>query len=148
MEITDEMPERMRAALTEIKKMPETATDYRAAIVDWVQPGPDSPYAMSPDEVIAGSPTSCRPRRAAACFELGTSPPGRRRPARIPWWKQAHSLFPENWTYKRQAWTLESTPEGEPSDLSPEVAEVYGTSWLDDVLALGGGAHYGTAPQL
>ncbi|TFH13915.1 MAG: TlpA family protein disulfide reductase, partial [Acidimicrobiales bacterium] len=52
-DITDEMPDRLQAVLREFKQMPETGPAYRAAIVDWAHHGADSPYAMSPDEVIA-----------------------------------------------------------------------------------------------
>jgi len=61
----------------------------------------------------------------------------------------AHELDPANWTYKRQAWTLETTPEGaDANDLTQEAGAVYGTSWIDDVLALGGGARYVIEPDL
>ena len=56
-------------------------------------------------------------------------------------------MFPGNWTYKRQAWTLESTPEGGDSDKAQEVHDVYGTSWTDAFLATGG-ANYTVAPNL
>ncbi len=149
-EVSDDLPERMRIALTEIKKMPDASLDYRAAIVDWAERGADSPFALSPDEVVARSqPRPAEHARAAACFELGTHLFGAvGKEAAIPWWKEAHGLHPENWTYKRQAWTLETTADGQPSDLSQEATDVYGTSWLDDVLALGGGANYGTRPEL
>ena len=103
------------------------------------------PSPSSPDEVVARS--SARPpahARAAACFELGQHlwrTVGEE--AAIPWWRQAHALFPENWTYKRQAWTLATTaPDAAAPDLVQEAGEVYGTSWLDDVLRLGGGERY------
>lgn len=151
MEISPELPERLRVALTEIKKMPESAAEYRAAIVDWARRGSDSPFALDPHEVIARSQP--RPRElaeAAAWFELGQHVYRTTgdKDAAVPLWKRAHALDRHNWTYKRQAWTLETTLDGEPSDLSQEVDETYGTSWLDDVLELGGGANYGIAPQL
>ncbi len=150
MEVSDELPERMRVALTEIKKMPDTAEEYRAAIADWVANGADSAYALTPDQVIAGSqPRPHEHSRAAALFELGCHlHDAVGKDAAVPFWKEAHALHRENWTYKRQAWTLESTPEGEPSDLAQEVGDTYGTSWLDDVLALGGGANYTITPDL
>jgi hypothetical protein len=149
MEITDEMPERLQAVLREFKAMPETGEAYRAAIVDWANRGADSRYAMSPDEVIAASqPRSADHSRAAACFELGIHAEARGdHQAAIAWWKQAHALFPENWTYKRQAWTLESTPEGADSDKAQEVQDVYGTSWSDAFLEVGG-ANYTVTPKL
>jgi hypothetical protein len=150
MEISDDLPERLKLVLTEFRKMPDTAEAYRAAIVDWAHRGAESPYALSPDEVIARSmPRSADHSRAAACFELGHHAHSiGDHDAAIAWWKQAHALFPENWTYKRQAWTLESTPEGADSDKAQEVQDVYGTSWSDEFLRMGGGAAYVIAPDL
>jgi hypothetical protein len=149
MEITDAMPERLQAVLREFKKMPETGSAYRAAIVDWATNGADSRFALSPDEVIAASqPRSADHSRAAACFELGVHAEERGdHAAAMAWWKQAHALFPDNWTYKRQAWTLESTPEGADSDKAQEVQAAYGTSWTDEFLATGG-ANYTVFPKL
>ena len=148
-EITDAMPERLQAVLREFKQMPDTADAYRAAIVDWAQKGTHSRFALSPDEVIAASqPRSADHSRAAACFELGVHAEGRgEHGAAMSWWKQAHALFPENWTYKRQAWTLESTPVGADSDKAQEVQDTYGTSWSDEFLA-SGGANYTVFPNL
>lgn len=150
MEINDDLPERMKMALTEIKAMPDTAEAYRAAIIDWAQYGADSAFAMTPSQVVAAS--QLRPMqhsRAAALFDLGVAAHERGdHDAAVSWWKHAHELHPENWTYKRQAWTLESTPDGGPSDLAQEVGDVYGTSWLDDVIRLGGGAEYTVTPTL
>lgn len=150
MEITDDLPERMQMMLAEVKKLPDLAEDYRAAIVDWVEKGADSRFAMAPHEVIdASQPRPIEHSRAAALFELGChlhDTVGK--DAAVPFWKQAHAANPENWTYKRQAWTLESTPPGEASDMAQEVSDTYGTTWLDDVIANGGGEAYGITPAL
>jgi len=148
-EISDQMPERLQKVLREMKQFPDVGEAYRAAIVDWVGQGPESPYALAPDEVIAASqPRSADHSRAAACFELGRHAEARGdHDAAIGWWKQAHALFPDNWTYKRQAWTLESTPEGADSDKAQEVQEVYGTSWSDEFLRTGA-ANYSVSPNL
>ena len=71
-EISDAMPERVRAALGEAKKIDTGHERYLAALRDWVKKGADSEYALSPAEVVARS----RPRPpevalAAANFELG-----------------------------------------------------------------------------
>ena len=58
------------------------------------------------------------------------------------WWREAHRLDPNNWTYKRQAWSIATTPEGEPSDLMQGPTELYEGNWLDDVQAIGGGENY------
>lgn len=148
-EITDDMPERLQAVLREFKQMPDTGAAYRDAIVDWANHGAASRFAMSPDEVVTASqPRAADHSRAAACFELGIHAERRGdHPAAVAWWKQAHELFPENWTYKRQAWTLESTPEGADSDRAQEVYDTYGTSWSDAFVETGG-ANYTIAPNL
>ncbi len=149
LEITDEMPARLQAVLREFKQMPQSGEAYRAAIVDWAHHGAASRFAMSPEQVIdASQPRSLDHSRAAACFELGIEAESRGdHPAAIEWWKEAHRLFPANWTYKRQAWTLESTPEGADSDKAQEVQDTYGTSWSDEFLAVGG-ANYTVFPNL
>lgn len=149
MEIDDGWPEELRMLLTEMQQIPDLGEAYRAAIVDWAEHGADSAFALEPHEVIAASqPRSADHSRAAACFEIGRHlyETGNKAAA-VPWWKEAHSLFPENWTYKRQAWTLESTPEGADSDMGQEVHDVYGTSWSEEFLRTGA-ADYGVLPKL
>jgi len=151
MEIPEGLPERIERMYREVKAIPDVADDYRAAIVDWAQHGSESRFVLSPDEVIARSlPRGDDEARAAACFELGnhlrlTVGPE----AAVAWWREAHRLFPSNWTYKRQAWTLVTTPEGaDDNDLMQGPNDVYEGNWLDDVIAGGGGAAYNLLPQL
>ncbi len=150
-EVPAGLPERIDRAMREVKKMPDHAEGYRAAIVDWARRGADSPYALAPDEVVARSlPRGDDEARATACFELGEH---LRRTvghdAAVPWWREAHRLHPANWTYKRQAWTLVTTPEGATeNDLFQGPNEVYDGNWLDDVIALGGGEAYTVEPRL
>ena len=151
MDIPEGLPERMHRMLTEVKSIPDDSEGYRAAIVDWVEHGADSPYALSPDEVIARSrPRGAAEAQAAACFELGEhlrTAVGDE--AAVPWWRRAHELDPGNWTYKRQAWTLVTTaPDAAESDLMQGPNEVYAGNWLDDVVAGGGGVNYTIRPQL
>ena len=66
----------------------------------------------------------------------------------MPWWRRAHELDPGNWTYKRQAWTLVTTPRGATeNDLIQGPNDVYAGNWLDDVVAGGGGEHYVVDPS-
>ena len=151
MEIPEGLPERMDRMLREVKAIPDDAAAYRAAIVDWVERGAESPYALSPEEVIARSrPRGVAEAEAAACFELGQhlrSVAGD--DAAVPWWRRAHELDPGNWTYKRQAWTLVTTaPEATENDLIQGPNDVYAGNWLDDVVASGGGERYSTRPEL
>jgi hypothetical protein len=150
MDIPEGLPERIDRMFREVKAIPDVSEDYRAAIVDWAHHGADSQFVLAADEVIARS----RPRgddeaRAAACFELGghlrrTVGPE----AAVPWWREAHRLYPANWTYKRQAWTLVTTEEGADNDLMQGPNDVYEGNWLDDVIAAGGGEAYVVLPRL
>jgi hypothetical protein len=81
---------------------------YADAIRDWVANGPASDYALSPDEVIRRSqPRSTDASAAAAHFELANElwRAGERADA-IGHFNECHRLQPDNWTYKRQAWSL------------------------------------------
>lgn len=81
---------------------------YADAIRDWAANGAESRFAMSPDEVIAASqPRDAGQSDAAARFELGAAAwrSGDRESA-FAHWRETHRLDPENWTYKRQAWSL------------------------------------------
>ena len=151
MEIPDGLPERMDRMFREVKKIPDVSADYRAAIVDWVENGAASRFALPEDEVVARSlPRGDDEASAAACFELGQHlfhTVGH--DAAISWWRQAHELDPGNWTYKRQAWTLVTTPQGATeNDLMQGPNDVYEGNWLDDVVASGGGEKYTVIPQL
>ena len=143
-----EVPEglgRITEMLREVKKIRRTDPEvYVAAVRDWVQRGADSPYALAPDEVVERS----RPRppghaEAAACFELGRWlwDAGRRQEA-VAWFRQAHRLQPDNWAYKRQAWSLATTAPGEDTDLIQGPTDLYEGNWLDDVRAAGAENYY------
>lgn len=104
---------------------------------DWVVNGDASPYALTPEEVLARS----RPRppahsEAAARFELGQHlwRAGDRQGA-IEHFKRAHELQPDNWTYKRQAWQFVSP-------VLQDAREVYGTDWASEVEAAGPENYY------
>lgn len=80
---------------------------YPDAIRDWVAKGADSEFAMSPDQVIARSePRPMSMSEGAAHFELANHlwRAGQRDPA-IAHFNECHRLQPDNWTYKRQAWS-------------------------------------------
>ncbi len=55
--------------------------------------------------------------------------------AAIPHWRNAHRLFPANWTYKRQAWNFEDPGTQGRTD-------AYDSSWYEDVLAIGAENYY------
>ena len=150
-EVPTGLPPRIEQMYREVKSIPDDSEEYRSAILDWALNGAASKYAMTPEQVVAASqPVSSNQARAAACFALGEHlhrTVGH--DAAVPWWREAHALYPENWTYKRQAWTLVTTPEGATeNDLMQGPNEVYSGNWLDDVIAAGGGGSYSVRPQL
>jgi hypothetical protein len=142
-----EVPEglgRITEILTEVKKIRSDPDGYLAAVRDWAARGDVSSYALDPDEVVARShPRSPDQAEAAAAFELGQHLWRRGRPdAAVPWFRRAHQLQPDNWTYKRQAWSLAGTAEGQDSDLLQGPTDLYDGNWLDDVRARGAEHYY------
>ena len=84
------------------------ADRYADMVRDWVRNGSDSEYALSPAEVIARShPQTREISEAAAHFELAQHlwrQEGFSERA-LSHFAQAHSLQPDNITYKRQAYS-------------------------------------------
>jgi hypothetical protein len=135
---------RIGEMLHEVKKIRADPDLYLEAIHDWAAHGAASRFALSPDEVVARSRP--RPRQhaeAAASFEMGQhlwhAGEGE---AAVGWFRRAHALQPENWTYKRQAWTLATTEPGQVSDLIQGPTDEYEGNWLDDVRAAGAENYY------
>lgn len=142
-----EVPEglgRIGEMLGEVKKIRTNPEAYVAAIRDWVAHGSDSRFALSPDEVVQRSrPRPAAHAEAAAAFEFGQHLWRLdARDAAVGWFRRAHALQPDNWTYKRQAWTLATTAPGEPSDLIQGPTDLYEGNWLDDVRAVGAENYY------
>jgi hypothetical protein len=81
---------------------------YPDAIRDWVDKGANSQYALSPAEVVAHSqPRPMSKSEGAAHFELATHLWQTGHPdLAIAHFAESHRLQPDNWTYKRQAWSL------------------------------------------
>jgi hypothetical protein len=81
---------------------------YADAIRDWVANGAESRYRLPPEEVVARSqPRPQTVSEAAAHFELANHLwRSGQREAAIRHFNAAHRLQPENWTFKRQAWSL------------------------------------------
>jgi hypothetical protein len=74
--------------------------------------------------------------QAAASFELGQAlhRAGHAEDA-VHWFREAHRLQPDNWTYKRQAWEFVDPILQGPS-------EQYEGDWLSDVRAIGAENYY------
>jgi hypothetical protein len=136
MKLPDEAPQRLKEMLAEAAKLDVDTQAYAAALRDWARNGKQSRYALDPDAVVRRS--APRPKEgslAAACFELGQHlhRNGHVESAR-PFFRRAHRLQPENWTYKRQAWSLVDALQGP--------TEHYDSDWLSDVRKIGAKNYY------
>jgi hypothetical protein len=124
-----------------LQRVPDTAQRYKDQLRAWAATG----VVPGADDVVARSgERTPEQAEALAAFDLGRHlwQAGDRDGART-WWKRSHALDPHNWASKRQAWTFESTPDGAAeSDLSQDVQDSYGTSWLDDIERLGPELYY------
>ena len=144
------VPERMQAIFAEASKIKADPDAYVNALRDWVQRGPESPDALAPDEVVARSGRRDRPAaEAAAHFALAQHlwREGRT-DAAVGHFKQAHRLQPENFSYKRQAWSLASPGTGAFERFWQGPVEgredewPYESDWLSEVREMGAENYY------
>jgi Tetratricopeptide repeat len=136
MEFPDDLPPQLAEMLDESSKIRIEPERYLAALRDWAANGADSKFVLGPDEVLERS--ARRPievSQAAACFELGQHLHRSGHPQEaVRWFREAHRLQPDNWTYKRQAWSFVDPLQG-PS-------EEYEGDWLSDVRKIGAENYY------
>ena len=144
----NELPDRMAAIMDEASRIVSwTADGYADAVRDWARNGAGSGFVLAPDEVIARSGQRDRDRSAAAAhFALAQhlERAGDHQRA-VVHFREAHRLAPENWTYKRQAWSLQG-PEGPLRRFwqGPTDGEdwPYESDWLSDIRAEGPDSYY------
>lgn len=133
----DTVPPDIRDVLVEARKIRTEPELYLEMLLDWVERGAQSPYALAPDEVMRrAQPRSIAEATAAAEFELGQHlHRAGDHAAAIPHWREAHRLQPDNWTYKRQAWNFEDPMRQGRTD-------VYDSCWFDDIKRIGAENYY------
>lgn len=136
-----DLPPEVRAVLDLVRGI-QVPRGYVDALRDWVEHGADSRYALDEAEVLARS----RPRppdvaQAAASFELGQHlwRAGHTDDA-VHWFREAHRLQPDNWTYRRQAWTF--------ADPRQRKTDLYEGNWVDDIRATGPANYYDRIPDI
>jgi hypothetical protein len=148
-----EPPPRLLEILGEASMIRTNPAEYERALRDWVANGPVSRFALSPEEVVARSQR--RDRHAAlgqAHFELAAHLEhlGHHADA-IPHYREAHRLVPSNFSYKRQAWSLEPAGGGLQGPAArfwqgpaegQEDQWPYDGDWLSDVQAMGPENYY------
>ena len=105
-----------------------------AALRDWVDRGAGSRFALPCDEVVRRSrPIPPEVSSGAASFALGLALHRRGQSERAAYWfAEAMRLQPDNWTYRRQAWTLAGADR----------ERFYATDWLTEVKRLGAETYY------
>lgn len=135
-EIPADATPRQVALLTETNRLRFEAEKYVGALRDWVIHGRASRFVLRPDEVLRRSRR--RPveeAQAAAHFELGQHlyRTGQAEGA-VRYFRQAHRLQPDNWTYRRQAWSLVDPAQGP--------TPIYDSDWLTDVQKIGAENYY------
>ena len=135
-DLVSKLPQLTVEQLREAQKIRIEPERYVAALRDWVENGERSRYALRPREVIERSQArDLDHSRAAASFELAQhlQRTGHAQDA-VAWFREAHRLAPENWTYKRQAWSLADPLQG-PTD-------TYESDWLTEVRSVGPENYY------
>ena len=135
-ELLAQLPPLIAEQLREAQKIRIEPDRYVAALRDWVARGDQSRFALPPDEVVERSrPRDSGRSRAAACFELGQHLHRSGHPDdAVRWFREAHRLQPENWTYKRQAWSFADPLQGP--------TEQYESDWLTEFRRVGAENYY------
>ncbi len=149
LDIPADLPQRFFEIMAEAQKIQSDPKPYHAALRDWVEKGADSEFAMDPQTVIARSrPRKLDAARGHAHFEMATNlETAGHHEAAINHFREAHRLVPDNWTFRRQAWSMEKTIDSPlarflqgPVDESSEWP--YEGDWLKDIRDIGPENYY------
>ena len=146
----DDPPERVIEMMTHASQITYDAPTYEAALRDWIEKGDDSEFALAPEAVIDRSgPRDVDHARGHAHFELATHlEVAGNHEAAIPHFREAHRLVPENFAYRRQAWSLEPSVAGPLARFwqgpleGHEADWPYDSDWITDVKEMGAANYY------
>ena len=147
--LPDGTPQRLRDIMAEAAKIRAwTADGYGDAVRDWAAKGSESRHVLSADEVIARSGSrDTFTSTAAAHFSLAEhfERTGDHAKA-VEHFRQAHRLAPANWTYKRQAWSIEGGIDGPLARFWQGPVDgqdwPYESDWLTEIRARGAEQYY------
>ncbi len=144
------LPGRMGEIMGQAMQIRSSPKEYDAALRDWAAKGAASTYALSPEQVVERStPRSADVARGEAHFELACHLVGLGRgDAAVPHFRAAHRLHPENFAYRRQAWSLVPGVDGPLARFwqgpvpGQEDEWPYEGDWLRDVTEMGAANYY------
>lgn len=140
------IPERMKAIAKESANIVLDAADYHDALADWVENGRESRFALTPEQVVERSrPRNTGAAKGQAHFELATYLEAQGDHLRaIHHFREAQRLAPDNWLYRRQAWSLEPGPNRFWQGPTPDKPEAwpYVGDWLTDIRREGAENYY------
>jgi hypothetical protein len=148
--LPDGTPDHMREIFEEASKIEADPDAYVLALRDWVAHGTESRYALSPEQVVDRSGRRDRSSsEAAAHFALAQHlwRAGDEAGA-VGHFREAHRLQPDNFSYKRQAWSLASPGTGPFERFWQGPVEgredewPYEGDWLSEVRAMGPERYY------
>jgi hypothetical protein len=143
-------PERFVRMAEEASRIQADPEAYVTAVRDWAAHGAESSYALPPHEVVARS-RERSPERATAAAHFALAEHLHRageEDAAVGHFKAAHRLDPDNWLYRRQAWSLRSPIPGPIGRLWQGPVEghedewPYEGDWLADVERSGAESYY------
>ncbi len=133
--VPEGLPPRMAGRIEQLKAGVDRHQEYLTALRKWVQTSETPPpldTGLTEDQAMS-----------AAAFELGDHfRVAGKTDQQVACWRAAHELDPNNWSAKRQAWTLVTTADGAAPDLIQEDTGPYDGNWLDDLVAVGGIKNY------
>ena len=144
-------PGRMSDMMAAAAEIVTDRSPYVAALRDWVAKGAESEFALAPAEVVERSGArGLDESTAAAEFELGLHLHGQDDlEAARSHFREAHRLAPDNWTYKRQAWSIEPSPLDGPMARfwqgplpGSEADWAYDGDWVKDANGIGAPNYY------
>jgi len=144
-------PGRMGDMMAAASQIVTDRAPYLAALRDWVEKGGESEFALAPAAVVERSGARGLDESAAAAeFELGLFLHGSGEvDAARAHFREAHRLAPDNWTYKRQAWSIEPSPlEGPMARFwqgplpGAEAEWAYEGDWVKDANGIGAANYY------
>ena len=144
--LPEDIPDRMREIAEETAKIDYRADDYHNALADWIARGRESVYALTSEQVVERSASpDAESGLGRAHFELAVhlESVGDHDGA-VAHFREAHRLAPDDWLFRRQAWSFEPAPNRFWQGPTPDDPDAwpYEGDWLTDIRRSGAERYY------